>query len=120
MDLEVEDSVLGFLGISIQCSIGNDGKQEILLLQTGLIHQIIVALGLDGEMSNSMRTPAPEMPLPKDAEGDFHDLGFNYASMVRMTMYLCNNSRHDITFAVHQCTRHSRFNLKRKKHAEYL
>jgi len=69
-------------------------------------------------MSNSMRTPAPEKPLPKDPDGEPHDLGFNYASVVGMAMYLCNNSRPDITFAVHQCARHS-FNPKRM-HAEYL
>jgi len=88
------------------------------MLQTGLIDRIISALGLDGEISNSVRTPAPESPLPKDAQGNPHDMGFNYASVVGMAMYLCNNSRPDITFAVHQCARHS-FNPKRK-HAEYL
>jgi len=118
MDLEVEDSVGGFLGISIQRSIGADEKQEIIMLQTGLIHRIISALGLDGEMSNSVRTSAPESPLPKDAQGDPHDMGFTYASVVGMAMYLCNNSRLDIMFAVHQCARHS-FNPKRK-HAKYL
>jgi len=80
--------------------------------------RIISALELDGEMSNSVRTPAPESPLPKDAQGDSHDMGFNYANVVGMAMYLCNNSRPDITFAVHQHARHS-FNPKRK-HAEYL
>jgi len=118
MDLEVMDSLGGFLGISIQRSIGADGKQEILMLQTRLIDRIISALGLDGEMSNSARTPAPESPLPKDAQGDPHDMGFNYASVVGMAMYLRKNSRPDITFAVHQCTRRS-LNPKRK-HAEYL
>ena len=118
MDLEVEDSVGGFLGILIERSIGQDGNEQIKLLQTGLIDRIISALGLDGEMSNSMRTPAPEKPLPKDPDGEPHDLGFNYASVVGMAMYLCNNSRPDITFAVHQCARHS-FNPKRM-HAEYL
>jgi len=99
-------------------SSASDGKQEILMLQMGLIDRIISALGLDGEMSNSTRTPALESPLPKDAQGDPHDMCFNYAIVVGMAMYLCNDSRPEITFAVHQCARHS-FNPKRK-HAEYL
>ena len=79
---------------------------------------IISALGLDGELSNSMKTPAPEEALLKDPDLEPHDLGFNYASVVGMAMYLCNNNRPDITFVVHQCVRHS-FNPKRM-HAEYL
>jgi len=101
MDVEVEDSVGKFLGILIERSIGQDGKEQIKLLQTGLIDHIISALGLDGELSNSMRTSAPEKALPKDPDGEPHDLGFNYASVVDMAMYLCNNSRPDITFSVH-------------------
>jgi len=65
-----------------------------------------------------LNTPAPEKPLPKDSERAAHDLGFNYASVVGMAMYLCNNSRPDIAFAVHQCARYS-FNPTRL-HAEYL
>ena len=78
-----------------------------------------MALRLDAEISNGIRTPAPESaPLPRDKDGPLHDSGFNYPSVVGMMMYLCNNSRPDIAFAVHQCPRHS-FSPK-KKHAEYL
>ena len=38
------------------------------MLQTGLNDRIISALGLDGKMSNFLRTPAPESPLPKVAQ----------------------------------------------------
>jgi Reverse transcriptase (RNA-dependent DNA polymerase)./Integrase core domain. len=117
MDLEVEDSVEGFLGISIKRESNNDNSESISLTQTGLIDRIINALGLDAN-SNGISTPAPEKPLPKDSEGDPHDLGFNYASVVGMAMYLCNNSRPDFAFAVHQCARYS-FSPTRK-HAEYL
>jgi hypothetical protein len=117
MDLEVEDSVEGFLGISIKRESNDNNGELITLTQTGLIDRIIIALGLDGN-SNGISTPAPEKPLPKDSEGDPHDLGFNYASVVGMAMYLCNNSRPDIAFAVHQCARYS-FSPTRK-HAEYL
>ena len=117
MDLIVEDSDCGFLGISMNKRKGNDGCQEIQLLQTGLIDRVIVALGLD-EHSNGMSTPACEKILPKHAHGDPHDLGFNYASVVGMAMCLCNNCRPDSSFAVHQYARHS-FDPKRQ-HTEYL
>ena len=118
MDLEVEDSVDGFLGISVDRKLGDNGEEEIHLKQKGLIDRVITALGLDKENSNGIRTPAPDAPLPQDKEGEPHDLGFNYASVVGMAMYLCNNSRPELAFAVHQCARHS-FNPTRK-HAEYL
>jgi hypothetical protein len=86
MDLEVEDSVEGFLGISIKWESDDNNGELIILTQTGLIDRIINALRLD-ENSNGISTPAPEKPLPKDAEGDPHDLGFNYASLVGMEMY---------------------------------
>lgn len=117
MDLEVEDSVEGFLGISIKRESNENVGELITLTQTGLIDRIIIALGLD-ENSNGISTPAPEKPLPKDSEGDPHDLGFSYASVVGMAMYLCNNSRPDIAFAVHQCARYS-FSPTRM-HAEYV
>ena len=119
MDLEVEDSVNGFLGISVDHKIGEDGNPEIHLTQKGLIDRVITALGLDSAHSNGVKTPAPDKaPLPQDKDGDPNDLGFNYASVVGMAMYLCNNSRPDIAFAVHQCARHC-FKPTRK-HAEYL
>jgi len=118
MDLVVEDSVCGFLGIAMNKKKGEDGRQEIQLLQTGLIDRVIVALGLD-EHSNGLSTPACKKTLPKHADGDPHDLGFNYARVVGMAMYMCNNSRPDISFAVHQCARHSFLEPKRQ-HAEYL
>ena len=69
MDLEVEDSVDGFLGISADRKLGDDGEEEIHhLKQKGLIDQVIAALGLDKENSNGIRTPAPDAPLPQDKE----------------------------------------------------
>ena len=103
--------------ISMDKRVGDDGREEIQLLQTGLIDRVILALGLD-KNSNGLRTPACEKTLPKDSDSDPHDLGFNYANVVRMVMYSCNNSRPNISFAVHQCARHI-FHQKRE-HAEYL
>ena len=101
--------------------LGDDGEEEIHLKQKGLIDQVITALGLDKENSNTgIRIPALDAPLPQDKDGELHDLGFNCASVLAwMEMYLCkNNSRPELAFAVHQCAWHS-FNPTRK-HAEYL
>ena len=121
MDLQVEDSVAGFLGVHIDRYETKDNNgvaiEKIRLLQTGLIDRIIEALGLDAK-SHAVRTPAPSDPLPRDLEGELFEGTFNYASVVGMCMYLCNNSRPDLTFAVNQCARHS--HRPTNLHAEYL
>ena len=122
MDLQVEDSVAGFLGVHIDRVTQFDKKEGkeleyIRLLQTGLIDRIIKALDLESHTSGC-KTPAPLDPLPRDLEGEPFDHRFNYASIVGMCMYLCNNSRPDITFAVNQCSRHS--HKPTQKHADYL
>ena len=108
MDLQVEDSVAGFLGVHINRVTQfneKEGKdvEHICLLQTGLIDRIISALDLESH-TPGCKTPAPLDPLPRDSEGESFDNRFNYASVVGMRMYLCNNSRPDITFAVNQCS----------------
>ena len=93
MDLQVEDSVAGFLGVHIDrySETSADGKEIkfIRLLQTGPIDRIIVALGLNSD-ATGVKTPAPTAPLPRDLDGDPFDNSFNYASVVGMCMYLCN------------------------------
>ena len=110
MDLQVEDSVAGFLGVHIEHKTTTDsnGKEveEIHLLQTGLLERIITDLGLN-KGTNGVRTPAICDSLPKDSEGEPFDCSFNYPSIVGMCLYLCNNSRPDITFAVNQCSRYN-------------
>ena len=121
MDLQVEDSVAGFLGVHIDrySETSEDGKEIkfIRLLQIDLIDRIITTLGLDSN-ATGVKTPAPTDPLPRDLDGDPFDNRFNYASVVGMCMYLCNNSRPDLAFAVNQCSRHS--HRPTMKHAEYL
>ena len=66
-----------------------------------------------------MKTPALSDPLPRDLDDDpFDNTSFNYTSVVGMCMYLCNNSRPDLAFAVNQCSRHS--HRPTMKNAEYL
>ena len=72
MKLSVEDDVAGFLGVHINCR--EDGTIE--LLQTGLIDQIISAMGLEG--TNPKSTPAEYGSLPVDKEGEPCNESFNY------------------------------------------
>jgi hypothetical protein len=101
MDLHVESDVAGFLGVMIDRS----DSTRVTMTQTGLITRIIDALNLNG--ANTKETPAEFGVLIADKEGDECDEGFNYASVVGMLMYLCSNTRPDITFAVHQCARYT-------------
>jgi hypothetical protein len=97
--LNVEDSVAGFLGILLEEQ--SDGSIE--LKQTGLIDRIVKVMGLDD--SKEKYTPADPVPLRKDEFGASCVEGWSYASVVGMMMYLSSNSRPDIAFAVHQCAR---------------
>jgi hypothetical protein len=100
MELEVEDSVAGFLGVHIE---RNEKDQSIKLTQTGLTKRIIDAL----EVSHHpiKHTPAGNEPLTKDIAGDPPDAVFNYSSVVGMLQYLQGHSRPDITYAVSQVAR---------------
>ena len=111
--LEVEDSVAGFLGVLLDRDLDTN---TITLSQTSLTERIIQAMGL--ESSNTKSTPAPNEPLALASDSEPFAEDFNYASVVGMLLYLCNNSRPDIAFATNQCARHC-FNPK-KIHGEYL
>jgi hypothetical protein len=100
MELEVEDSVAGFLGVHIE----RDEKDQLIkLTQSGLTKRIIEAL----EVSHHpiKHTPAGHEPLTKDISGDPPDAKFNYSSVVGMLQYLQGHSRPDITYAVSQVAR---------------
>ena len=97
-----ELDVAGFLGI--QMTHLEDGSIE--LLQTGLINRVIQALGLEG--ANTKKTPAEFGALGKDVDGPPREHDWSYPSVVGMLLYLQNNSRPDLTFAVNQCARFSK------------
>ena len=101
-DLHRESDVAGFLGIDIRKN--KDGTIE--LLQTGLIDQIISALAL--EDAKVKDTPADIKPLGKDENAEPRLEEWSFASVIGMMLYLQNNSRPDIAFAVNQCARFSR------------
>ena len=63
---------------------------------------------------NSVPTPRSSVPLSIDTEGDIFDEDWEYATIVGMLMYLAQNSRPDIAYAVHQCARFT--HAPRKSH----
>lgn len=98
MELEVEGSVAGFLGVHLD---RDETNQSIKLTQKGLIKRIIEALGT----TKKCPTPTTTDALPIDPEGDPPDQLYNYASVVGMLLYLSGHSRPDICFGVSQVAR---------------
>jgi Reverse transcriptase (RNA-dependent DNA polymerase) len=99
MLLQRESDVAGFLGIQMKRQ--DDGSIE--LTQTGLIDRILNVLGLEDARTSSI--PADTKTLGKSVNSESTKESWSYSSVVGMLMYLCSNSRPDITFAVHQCAR---------------
>ena len=105
MELTEEDpgsDVFSFLGVEVKT---DKDTGEVELLQKGLIDKILKTCGMAD--CNGKATPAGAAPLGRDETGPRCQESWNYASVVGMLMYLTGNSRPDITFAVHQCARHS-------------
>ena len=55
--------------------------------------------------SRSTNAPATESNLGADKDEDIFTQSWKYATVVRILMYLCRNTRPDIVFAVHQWER---------------
>ena len=100
LDLEVEDSVAGFLGVHIE---RNEMDGSIKLTQSGLSRRIVEALGIS-HLPHKF-TPATAEPLVKDEDGDPPSSAYNYASVIGMLQYLQGHSRPDLTYAVSSCAR---------------
>ena len=100
MEMTIEDSVAGFLGVHIE---RNESNQSIKLTQKGLIKRIVEALDISDLPPK--KTPATYDPLVIDKDGDPPDGKYSYASVVGMLLYLSGHSRPDIAFAVSQCAR---------------
>ena len=57
------------------------------------------------ESCKPVSTPAVTTPLGQDLDGKAFSEEWEYSSIVGMLMYLGQNTRPDIAFAVHQCAR---------------
>ena len=99
-ELRDEGEVGDFLGIRIER--GSQGNFE--LTQTGLIDKVLK----ESKMSDSkstVKTPASTTPLGIDKDGDPFNESWEYPVIVGMLMFLAQNTRPDIAYAVHQCAR---------------
>ena len=113
-DLDTEGDISAFLGIQI-----DKVQDSFFLTQTGLISKIIKYAQMGD--CNFDRTPAPTSALGSNVDGELWidpKEGFEYASVVGMLLYLANNTRPDIAFAVHQCARFT--HAPRLSHAKAL
>ena len=70
------------------------------------------------EDCNHKDTPCNLQPLGTDANGKPYKETWEYASVVGMLMYLCNNAYPEIQFAVHQCARFT--HCPKNSHAEAI
>ena len=105
-DLEIEGDFETFLGVEIEKL--DDGKFH--LKQTGLISKVLKAAHMTGCTENHV--PAAPTPLGKDELGeDWPQHPWKYNSIVGMLIYLCTNTRPDISYAV-SCA--ARFNSNPK------
>ena len=97
--LRDEGEVGDFLGIRIT----KTGPNSFNLTQPGLIQKVLKTSQM--EESHPTRTPAMTTPLGKDTDGAAFSEPWNYPTVMGMLMFLANNSRPDIAYAVHQCAR---------------
>ena len=112
-DLDIEGKFAEYLGVGIEeCP---DGTR--IMTQKGLINKIIKSTKM--QECNPTGTPSPQVALGSDPDGEPHDENeWKYASIVGMLLYVSNNTRPDITFAVSQV---ARFTAKPKKsHAKAI
>ena len=71
--------------------------------QTGLIKQVIEALGLDDGPVKGKYTPSESKMLVKNINSEAASGAFSYSSAVGMLLYLSRHTHPDITFAVNCC-----------------
>lgn len=95
-----EGSFTEYLGIQY---VKDPMTGKITMSQQGLIKKIIAAAGM--EDCNPIGTPTTKEALGKDLEGAPMKDSWNYRSIVGMLLYLSNNTRPDLVFAVSQVAR---------------
>jgi hypothetical protein len=98
--LEDQGTVHDYLGIHI-CL--DPSTKSITMTQTGLIESIISDVGLSSD-NNTKTTPSDSILYP-DTNGIPRQENWNYRSVIGKLNFLAQNTRPDISFAVHQCAR---------------
>ena len=109
LSLKKEGNLTDYLGINF---IRHENK-SITMTQKGLIAKIIKTTGL--EDCNPNWTPATQLGLGSDPDGEPMKESWEYRSVVGMLLYLATNTRPDIAFAVSQVARFS--SAPKKSHA---
>ncbi len=108
---ETEGDVFTFLGVEL-----NRYKDRIVLSQHNLINKVLETTEMTD--CNPKDTPCIQDTLGTNADGARFQENWEYASVVGMLMYLCNNAYPEIQFAVHQCARFT--HCPRASHAEAI
>jgi hypothetical protein len=89
------------------------------MTQTGLIDQILEDVGLVGDKVIQKKTPAKEVLHPHESAAPF-DAPWKYRSVIGKLNFLAQNTRPDISMAVHMCARyvtnHNRIHQDAVKH----
>ena len=94
MELNKKNDAARFLEVQMT----KEKNGHIVLAQPGLIDRVIEAVR--DASYNPKQAPSPCKALGRDLNRAPFAATFNYTSVVRMMLYLCNNFRPDIAFAV--------------------
>jgi Reverse transcriptase (RNA-dependent DNA polymerase) len=100
--LKDEGNIENFLGIKIDHNLATDGTVTITMTQPGLINQIFEDVGLVGNKVTQKKMPACEV-LHAHTDAAPFDTMWNYHSIIGKLNFLAQNTRPDISMAVHMC-----------------
>jgi hypothetical protein len=103
LTLNHPDPIDDFIGIYFL----HQENGELHLSQTGLIYAVTESAHIPKGSLKNTPTPATAI-LHADKEGLARQESWNYPSVIGQLNYLAQNSRPDISFAVHQCARFSK------------
>jgi hypothetical protein len=103
LTLNDQDPIDDFSGINFP----HQYNGELHMSQTGLIDAKTESAHIHKSRLKNTPIPATEI-LHADTDGLARQESWNYPSVIRQLNYLAQNSRPDISFAVHQCARFSK------------
>jgi hypothetical protein len=103
LTLNDPDPIEDFLGIHFS----HQANGELHMRQTGLVDAVTESAHIPKGRLKNTPTPATAI-LHADTEGLACQESWNYPSVIGQLNYLAQNSRPDISFAVHQCARFSK------------